>query len=160
MKKTNQRLAAAFLAAALLTVAGCSNAQVSSTASKLQSQGAPILTNLTDQAMQLGEKARSAANNAVELASGFIDSIKSSNLVDSKTFQAGWDSLKAELQKMADNAASEAGKAKINELKTSLETEFNAIMTKINSNGNVEDIKTAVSNFWTEARTKINELTK
>lgn len=160
MNQMKQRLAAGLIAVAVLTLAGCNSVQVSDATSKIQSQSAPILTNLGEQAQQLGEKASSAANNAVKLATDFFNGIKGTNTVDANGFQSGWASLKAELQTMADNATSDANKAKINDLMKNLEAQFNDVTTKINANGNIQEIKTSVTNFWDQARIKIDELRK
>lgn len=160
MTTLKPRLAAGLIAAAVFTLAGCSTAGINDAASKLQSQGAPILTNLTEQAQQLGEKAKSAAENAKTLATEFIDGIKGTTPLDPKAFESAWASLKNELQTMADNAASEETKAKINELKANLEVQFKDLSARIDADENVQDLKAALADFWTQARTKISELTK
>lgn len=160
MNRTKQSLIVGLIAIASLNLTACNSVQVSDVTSKIQSQSAPILTNLTDQAKLLGEKASSAANNAVKLATDFISNIKGSDPVDQSGFKSGWTAFKAELQTMADNAASAETKVKINELMTSLESQFNDITAKINANGNVQEIKTSVTSFWEQAQTKIEELRK
>ena len=160
MNRKRHALALMLSAIAFTAMVGCSNPQITDATSRLQSQGAPILTDLSKTAQELGEKAREAANNAVDLINGFLGTTPGPGPVDGSAFEKGWTSLKQELQSMADNATSPETKAKISALMTSLEAQVKDITAKITANENVQEIQAAITDFWTQARQKIDEIRK
>ena len=150
---------------ALLTLSSCTTFSESTDPGNSNSTSAITTTAATTegsisvQARELGEKARLAAEDALGITQNFLSGIAGQE-INTDTFKAGWETLKEKLQSMAGDASTEEARLKINVITAELEAEVNAILERINSNESVQEITAAVSDFWKQAKAKIDELTR
>lgn len=114
-------------------------------------------TSLRDQARALGARARSTAEEALGLTSDFLSGL-ADGAVDEEAFKAGWENLRAKLQDMAASADTEEARQRINAITADLEAKVNEILEQISSNESLMEIKSAIEDFWAQARDRLAEL--
>lgn len=151
--------AAALMAVLSITLAGCSAAEVKSIASQAQSQGGAVISNLTEQAKELGEKSLQVAQNIKQSVAGYIGNVTGSTApVTADDFEATWNDVQMKLNEMADNAVSPAARARVEALSQDLQNQFREASDKISKNENVQEVKETVSRFWNEVKIKMDDL--
>lgn len=159
MKRFSKIMTAAVLTA-VLGLTACTTGGESTTGARPNAAKATRTTagsSLSDQARDLGSKARSTAEDALEITRDFLSGLTDQE-IDEEAFRTGWENLKTKLQEMAANADTEEARQRINDVTADLEARVNDILTKISSNEGVQEIKTAISDFWTDARDRLAEL--
>lgn len=142
-----------------LTFTGCSAAEVQSLASQAQSQGGAVISNLTDQAKDLGEKSMQVAQNIKQSVAGYMKDLSGSTLpTTAEDFEVTWEEIKLKLDEMSDNAVSPETRARIDALSKNLQDQYLDAKDKISNNQDVQEVKETVSQFWTEVKTRMDEL--
>lgn len=143
-----------------LALGACSAETVHTQASQAQSQGSDVLSVIYQEAEKIGQQSKEVADSITESVQDFLVEVRQSLSIESEDFEKAWEKTKEKLTEMKKAAISQERQFRIQNTTEQLEAKYKETMEKLRDNPNIQAAKTAVSKFWAQVQSGMDDLTE